>query len=120
LGGYLAPQAAANEVGAFTYAADEYGWVHGGGYVPIASEVEIYQTTAGGTHKARISAAAALLDANVDGIAIGSDRTVYVLSSSGFVNVYSRDANGNVPPVRRICGQLTGLINAKALAVFTP
>jgi hypothetical protein len=119
LASYAAPHASPGEVGAFTYGVGEYGWARGN-VSAATGEVDVYQDTAGGMLKAHISGPGTLLDTNLDGIAIGSNGTLYVSSSSGFVNVYARDANGNAAPVRRISGQLTGLVNTAALAVFTP
>jgi hypothetical protein len=120
--GYATPQITPGETGAFIYgySAGEYGWARGHTYVP-GGIVQVYQDNGNsGTLKATLNGSATLLDENLDGIAIGKDGTVYVVSSTGFVNAYAPGANGNVAPVRRISGQSTGLVNTSAFAVFSP
>lgn len=106
-----------NEFGTFTYGAREYAWARGLPS-PLVPEVLVFQDSDVGALKQRIAGSNTLLDSNETGISIAPDHTVYVASSSGFVNVYGAQQDGNVAPIRRLAGTLTGLNGTTALAFF--
>jgi hypothetical protein len=64
--------------------------------------------------------ASAQLDQNIGGVAIGADGTVYVASTTGYVNVFGPAASGDVAPERRIIGTSTALSSPDALAIYPP
>jgi hypothetical protein len=105
------------ELAGFASGAGEYGWARGTYAAPVPSHVEIYDDTGGGTLTQEITGPRTLLDAKVQAIGIAADRSVYVASGSGFVNVYRANQTGNAAPIAQISGALTGLVGTSALAL---
>ena len=117
LGFLNGPQPAPYEVGAFTHNAGKYAWARGVPPPDTRNEVDVYEDTGGGTLEQHLTGPNTLLDDKIRGVALAANGTVYVSSTSGFVNVYAPNATENTAPIRRITG-IAG--SAGALAIYAP
>ena len=90
-----------------------------GFYVWNACEatLSVYSTANGGTLQRTITGSKTLIaDPISSAVAIADNATIFTIDTTGTINIYAPTATGNVPPIRRIAGDQTGL-NATPTAI---